>query len=357
MKKKILEFIVCPVCKNNFTLHIFKEGKGYPEEIEEGMLLCSCGQFFPIIKNIPRILVGPLKTAIYERFPDFFAKHKDLLPKEEISKEIRGEDLKKKKTSESFGYEWEKFPEMIKEWEKNFKLYFAPLPKLDLLKGKTILDAGCGKGRHIFYTSKIAKEVIAVDLGKAIDVALCNNKNAENVYFIQADIYNLPFRENYFDFISSLGVLHHLPSPEKGFSKLVCLLKNGGGILIYVYRRFPKNSFIFYLSALMDFLRRITIKIPHKLLYVLCYPVAILSYCAFVFPYKVFLREGRPNWPLRAYANYPFRVLINDVFDGFSAPMESRYSKEEIMAWYQRANLKNIKILESGGWHIFGNKE
>ncbi|MBU4204645.1 methyltransferase domain-containing protein [Patescibacteria group bacterium] len=353
MKKKLLELIVCPVCKNKLTLKTFKENR---EEIEAGVLLCSCGQFFPIIKNIPRILIGSLRVVVYERFPDFFKEYKNLLPQEKISKEIKGEDLKKKKTSESFGYEWEKFPEMIKEWEKNFKLYFAPLPKLDLLEGKTILDAGCGKGRHIFYAAKIAKEVIAVDLGTAIDVALYNNRNTENVYFIQADIYNLPFRANSFDFIFSLGVLHHLPTPEEGFSKLVGLLKNGAGILIYVYHNFSNGTFNFYLSALMNFFRRITIKIPHELLYVLCYPITILSYCTFVLPYRVFSKKDKSNWPLMAYANYPFRVLLNDIFDSFSAPIENRYSKEEITDWYQRANLKNIKILENGGWHVFGTK-
>jgi SAM-dependent methyltransferase len=353
MKKRLLEFIICPACKSKLTLKVFKENQG---EIEAGMLLCSCGQFYPIIKSIPRIFIGDLRTVIYERFPDFLKEYKNFFPQEKINKEIEGEDLKKKRTSESFGYEWEKFPEMIKEWEKNFKLYFAPLPKLDLLKGKIILDAGCGKGRHTFYAAKIADEVIAIDLGTAIDVALFNNRNTKNVYFIQADIYNLPFRANSFDFVFSLGVLHHLPTPEEGFSKLVGLLKDGAGILIYVYHSFSKGTFNFYLLSLMNILRRITTKIPHKLLYALCYPVAILSYCVFVFPCKVFLKKDKSDWPLTAYANYPFRVLLNDTFDGFSAPIENRYSKEEITAWYQRANLKDIKVLGSGGWHIFGIK-
>lgn len=354
MKKKLLKFIVCPVCKNDLTLHVFKENQ---KEIEAGVLLCPCGQFFPIIKNIPRILIGALRMVIYERFSDFFEEYKDLLPQEKISKAIKREDTKKKKTLESFGYEWKKFPEMIKEWEKNFKLYFAPLPKLDLLKGKTILDAGCGKGRHILYASKIAKEVIAIDLGHAIDVALYNNRNAENVYFIQADIYNLPFRANSFDFIFSLGVLHHLPTPEEGFSKLVGLLKNGAGILIYVYHSFLVGTFNFYLLTIMNFFRRETTRLPHGLLYIFCYPIAALSYCVFVFPYKVFSPKNRPNWSLKAYASYPFRVLLNDIFDGFSAPLETRYSKEEIKAWYDRANLKNINVMGDGGWRIFGVKQ
>ena len=133
MKKNLLSFLICPICKKNLTLKVFKENNG---EIEEGLLFCSCGQFFPIIENIPRILIGDLRIIIYEQFPDFFKKYKDFLPQEKINKKIRNDSLKKKKISESFGYEWQKFPEMIKEWRKNFEFYFEPLKTLDLLKTK-----------------------------------------------------------------------------------------------------------------------------------------------------------------------------------------------------------------------------
>lgn len=355
MKKRLLNFINCPICKKPLTLKVFE---GNNKEVKEGLLLCPCGQFFPIIKSIPRMLVGDLRIIIYEHFPDFFAKHKDFLPQEKLNKGIEGDGLKKKKTSESFGYEWQQFSEMIKEWEKNFNFYFKPLDNLDWLRDKTILEVGCGKGRHTYYAAKIAKEIIAIDLSQAVDVAYYNNRNVSNVHFIQADIYNLPFREDFFDFSFSLGVLDHLPTPEEGFKKLIKLLKDKSGILIYVYHSFSKNTFNFYLLTFANFFRHFTVRIPHHILYLLCYPVAILSYLCFVLPYKVLKIKNKNiterNWPLRSYVDYPFRVLVNDTFDRFSSPIENRYSKEEILAWYQRAGLKDIKILD--GWRVFGRK-
>lgn len=354
MKKRLLNFINCPVCKKSLALKVFEENN---EEVKEGWLSCSCSQFFPIIESIPRILIGDLRTIIYEQFPDFFLKYKDFLPNEELDQRTKKNSLKKKKISESFGYEWQKFPEMLKEWEENFNFYFKPLTSLDLLKGKIILEAGCGKGRHSYYSAKIAKEIIAIDLSPAIDVAFYNNKNASNVYFIQADIYNLPFRENSFDFIFSLGVLDHLPEPEQGFKKLTKLLKNKAGILVYVYRKYPKNTFHFYILKLVNYFRYLTTRISLKLLYLFCYPIAILSYLIFVLPFKVFLKKtDKVNWPLKSYSDYPFRVFLNDIFDRFSSPIENRYSEEEISAWYQKAGLKNIKILSGGGWRVFGIK-
>ncbi len=354
MKKRLLDFLICPVCKEKLDLKIFKKNE---TEVKEGLLVCSCGQFFPIVDFIPRILAGDLRLMPYKQFPGFFLKYKDSLPQEKLNFKMTDETRKKKETSDSFAYEWQKFSKMIKEWKKNFNFYFEPIGNINLLKDKIILEVGCGKGRHSFYASKIAKEVIAVDFSKAVDVAFLNNRHIANIHFVQADIYNLPFRENYFDFIFSIGVLHHLPTPEVGFRKLVNFLNKGGGMLIYVYHSFSPKSFNFYLLNIVNFFRKFTTRIPHRLLYILCYPIAFLSYIIFILPYKFFFKNIiKANWPLGTYAEYPFGVILNDTFDRFSAPIENRYSREEILEWYNRAGLKNVKILGGAGWRLFGLK-
>jgi len=354
MKEKILNLIVCPICKKDLNVKIFDKNNG---EIKEGILICDCGQFFPVTNYIPRMLTGDLRAMLYEEFPDFFSEYKNFLPEEKISRSITEEARKKEETSKSFAYEWQNFSNMLEEWKKNFDFYFEPVKDVGLLKDKIILEIGCGKGRHTFYASDIAKEVIAVDFGKSVDVALLNNKDKQNVYFVQADIYNLPFKKNYFDFIFCIGVLHHLPTPEQGFRKLVGLLSEGGGILIYVYHSFSKKTFKYYLLGFANFFRYFTTKISYKLLHILCYPIAFLSYLIFVLPYKIFFKKIIKNgWPLGSYSEYPFQVLLNDTFDRFSAPIENRYSKEQIIKWYQNAGLQNINILGGSGWRIFGEK-
>ena len=346
MKQRLLDFIVCPICKKEFSLKVFKQDS----EIEEGVLYCSCGQFFPIIKYIPRILVGDLRRSLYSRFPEFFKKYN--LAKQEFEKD----KLQRRDTLESFGYQWNKYATDLKEWEKSFKFYFEPLGDFNLMREKIGLDAGCGNGRHSYYAANYLKEIVAFDLSDSVDVAFETNKKHDNVYILQADIYNLPFKENMFDFIFSIGVLHYLPLPEKGFKRLLGLLKNGSGILVYVYHSFPKTSFNYYLVKLTDFLRRFTTKTPYKILYVLSYPIAIISFIIFVIPYIILSKFSKKiansNWPLKLYYKHKIKVLINDTFDRFSPPLEHRYSKEEILAWYK--GLKNIKILGQGGWRIFG---
>lgn len=357
MKKELLQTIICPLCKIPFSLRVF-EGEG--ERVKQGLLKCQQGHFFPIINSIPRILTGNLRELICAQFPGFFAKYKEFLPVKGCpwrgsQRAALDSSLQKKKTAQSFGYEWTKFSEMLPDWEKNFKWYFEPLPFLGWLKGKIALELGCGKGRHIFYAAKYAKEIIAVDLSSAIDSAFYNNRGKDNVHFIQADVFNLPFRNSCFDFVYSIGVLHHLPDPEAGFKALLKLLKIEGGILIYIYHSFSKRSFHYYGVKLLNRARLLTTKMSHKLLDFLCYPMAALSYLIFVLPCKIFIKkETRFSWPLKFYVDYPFRVLLNDTFDRFATPIENRYSREEALGWFQRAGLKNINILP--GWRLFGEK-
>jgi len=158
-----------------------------------------------------------------------------------------------------------------------------------------------------------------------------------------------------------LGVLHHLSYPEEGFKQIVKLIKPGGGILVYVYHKLPVGSLKYYILGIVNFFRHLTIKLPHELLYYLCWPIAFLSYAFIIIPYS-FLRKFEisralaERFPLKLYADYPFQVILNDTFDRFSAPIENRYSQEEISGWLERSGFENIKILGGGGWRVFGIK-
>lgn len=89
-------------------------------------------------------------------------------------------------------------------------------------------------GRHTYFLARSAHEVVAVDLGDAIRVTADNIAGCQNVRLLQADIDYLPFRPDSFDFICSIGVLHHLVDPQFGFNTLLRCLRPGGTIHIYL---------------------------------------------------------------------------------------------------------------------------
>ena len=108
-----------------------------------------------------------------------------------------------------------------------------------------ILDAGCGTGSGTDYLIHLnpEAEVIAIDLSeKALEMAQerCNRsgviaKHAKPVKFFNFKLEDATKLEGEFDFINCVGVLHHLPEPEKGIQALAKKLKPGGILHIFVY--------------------------------------------------------------------------------------------------------------------------
>ena len=50
--------------------------------------------------------------------------------------------------------------------------------------------------------------------------------------------------------------------------------------------------------------------------------------------------------PFTLYAQYPFRVLHTDWFDGLSVPLVNYYRREHVEAWYREAGLERVRIDE-----------
>ena len=269
-------------------------------------------------------------------------------------------DAPKVKTARSFGFEWTRFPEMYKEWDQRFLDYMHPHGP-DFFRGKRVLDAGCGNGRFAYYAAKYGADVWAIDLGPAVEVARSNTEMQENVHVIQADLYDLPFQHESFDFIYSIGVLHHLPDPEMAFRNLLAYLKPNSEIQIYLYWKPEGQPFKRAMLSAVTAIRQVTTRLPHTILHALSYPAAIAAYTFFVWPYQVLVRipgleQFAERLPMKQYARFPFRVCVNDQLDRFSAPIENRYTRQEVSDWFERAKLAEMSLKTSYGWVGTGRK-
>ncbi|WP_320673970.1 class I SAM-dependent methyltransferase [Prochlorococcus sp. MIT 1341] len=105
-----------------------------------------------------------------------------------------------------------------------------------------ILDAGCGTGVSTDYLAHLnpGSEIFAIDISKnALKIAskrLSRSKafDIAKVSFEKTSLYDLP-HINYFDFVNSVGVLHHLTDPSSGLKKLASCMKPGGILHIFLY--------------------------------------------------------------------------------------------------------------------------
>lgn len=344
MKRQLLDYLICPNCRQALELKVFlaDETDG---TIREGYLDCTCGSWFPVIAGVPRIFSRALfREYVTSKHDIFFANSHSAFP-ERIQAEItatRTADTLvnlKSSTAESFGYEWQRFNKMFNSYRQNFLNYVQPFTA-EYFRGKVVMDAGCGVGRHTYWAAKFgAKDVIGVDLSDAVEPAEKNCRALPNAHIVQSDMYALPFRRP-FDFICSIGVIHHLPDPEAGFQSIVRHVKPGGTVLIWVYGRQDNNTAVYVYEPM----RTITRHIPKRILVPLCYPFAGLvqlfnSLATGLEPVPGLRSVGR-RLPFQYYRNFPFEVKLNDTFDVLATPKSRYYPMETIQAWFDRLGLQ-----------------
>jgi hypothetical protein len=107
-------------------------------------------------------------------------------------------------------------------------------------------------------------EIVALDLSLAsIDIAAARAavRGLANIRFVNASLLEAPQRGlGAFDYITCLGVLHHLPDPEAGLRALGDVLAPEGGMALMLYG-LPGRAHIY---AMQEMLRRATAGIDDR---------------------------------------------------------------------------------------------
>lgn len=276
---------------------------------------------------------------------------------------IQGENIDNN-TVLSFGKEWNKFSNFSDEEIESIGNEYFDIITPEMLNSNTLaLDVGCGSGRWTKYVAQKAKFVEAIDPSNAIFTAAALLKDNANVRLAKASTDNLPFKDETFDFIFSLGVLHHIPNTEKAMKDCIKKLKKGGYFMVYLYYNLDNRNFayktLFYLS---DIFRRIISKLPSPLKSFVCELIAILVYMPFVLIARLLsftpIKNKIKNFPLSYYANKPFKIIRNDALDRFGTPLEQRFSKQDILKMMENSGLENIIFSnQSPFWHAVGKKK
>lgn len=266
-------------------------------------------------------------------------------------------------TVESFGEEWLKFDEFSAEEIKNAgDQYFDIVTKKELNESSYVLDLGCGSGRWTKYMSDKAKFIEAVDPSEAIFSATNHYGKLENVRFTQAGVDNIPFDDNSFDFVISLGVLHHIPDTGKALKSLIKKLKSKGHALIYLYYALDNRGFIyrliFHLSTLF---RKVISNLPHSLKQFVCDLIAVFIYLPFIGLSKLLKPLGE-KWylkiPLAYYRDKSWNIIRNDALDRFGTPLEQRFSKVQITQMLENAGMEKIRFSDNEPyWHVIAQKK
>ena len=108
--------------------------------------------------------------------------------------------------------------------------------KMNISKGDTVLDFGCGPGTDTISLSKLVGsegKVIGLDIDEEM-VDLANEKASDlsNVHHFCISIDKVDQYDNYFDSCRSDRVFQHLTAPRYTLNKLCGMVKPGGRLVI-----------------------------------------------------------------------------------------------------------------------------
>lgn len=275
---------------------------------------------------------------------------------------IDGENIDKQVVDE-FGAEWLKFYEHNDDLvEKGGQEYFDILNDNIVNSNTYALDMGCGTGRWTKYLLPKVGFMEAVDPSGAIFAADKLLGDVRNVRLSQASIETLPFTDESFDFVMSIGVLHHIPDTRKALNDCVKKVKKGGYFFVYLYynldRRGPFYKALFQLSSLV---RKFVSQLPGKIKHFVCDVLAVLFYMPFVLAgrFMKFLgfKDLAKRMPLHGYQNRSLFMIRNDALDRFGTRLEQRFSEKEVIEMMENAGLTDIVV--SPGipyYHAVGRK-
>lgn len=319
MRERLMEFLACPGCRGgDLTLEPFLRED---QDIREGRILCaSCGAAYPVISSVPRLLPASLLDTVREYHGDFFHRYRDWFPPSRAVPEdnLLCQQELKRRTLRSFSYQWNTFSTMFEEYGRHRQDFFPRCLPADFFAGRVGLDAGCGFGRHLYGCAREGAEMVGMDLSEAVEAAHRNTGKTGRAHIVQGDIYRLPFRKGVFDFVYSIGVLHHLPEPQDGFSALADLLNPGQHIFLWCYDNEKPGK-----NRAYERVRRFTTRMNHPLLKTACFFGTAGIRLFLNFPSE-FLKRLRlfpeRKLPYDYYLGYPFRALQADLFDVFSVP-------------------------------------
>ena len=223
MDNELVNILACPKCKGDLTL----DQSSSKNIINEKLNCCSCNEKYSIKGGIPRLL---LLT--------------------DNNKQIK---VAKMFNETPYGLVGAKSAFKERDKIKIGMVQRSPwYLKQEHVKGKKILEAGCGGGHLYTELFLLGADVVGLDQtpNSLRHINSLFEDNGEKPKLINGNIEELPFKDDVFDIVTSMGVIHHTPRTQKALNNLARVTKKDGTVHIMVYHKnsvwnYVKNSLRF----------------------------------------------------------------------------------------------------------------
>lgn len=231
------------------------------------------------------------------------------------------------------------------------------------IKGKVLLDAGCGAGRFAEVALECGAKVVAVDLSVAAIACrkTLSRFEPDDYLVLRADLFDLPLREKVFDGIYSLGVLHHTPDPLGAIDRLVPFLKPSARLATWIYERHsPDTRWLQPRTVLRAAMRRLSNERKLKLSKAITAMFFPLGWAVSWFgragekashflPYAARHHHARGNLWLQ------WDYCVMDTFDWYGPIYETPQRERDLITRMKDAGLMNVRRRRARGMAIVGD--
>jgi SAM-dependent methyltransferase len=123
--------------------------------------------------------------------------------------------------------------------------------RLGVGMGSSVIDVGCGAGRHSFEAFRRGADVVAFDQSvedlndvDAILQAMQTQGEAPptaKAEAVKGDALDLPYDDGTFDCVIASEILEHVPADDRVIDELIRVLKPGGRLAVTVPRWLPEK--------------------------------------------------------------------------------------------------------------------
>ena len=232
---------------------------------------------------------------------------------------------------ESFGHQWTTF-EVAHDDEDRATFEAKTGIALKQLRGMRVLDAGCGGGRYSKICGENGAVVIGADHTRAVDKARQLCANLPEVRFVQADLKQLPLEQASFDFVFSIGVMHHDANTRAVFDAVAKMVKPGGRYSVWLYRRNQG-----WQELINTGLRALTSRLPAAVLMPFCHLGAVLG--------SIPLINRTLNKVVNFSAHPSYENRVCDTFDWWAPRFQYHHTVDELARWFTEAGFSQLKEL------------
>ena len=261
------------------------------------------------------------------------------------------------RTLHAFGDEWQRFPELLEVHQRIFDWYFEG-PEPVRWKGLRVLDAGCGMGRWLHFAlgrrggDRRDGRQPRDRRGRGAGRGRCRLRPGRPA------LATIPAGELRSRLLASASSITWRTAGRRPGAGEAGAAGRGAAALRLPNAR-GRALVETGLFAAVTGLRRITTRLPYPAVHAVSWLVAAVATVCFLWPRRLLRRWGwgdrlTRRLPLVHYTDVPFRMVVSEQFDRLVAPIEGRFSRQEVEGWLRDVGFEVVAILPGLGWRAIG---